>query len=105
MNTGSILEQYIDRCHERLFESEKAVGFLERVGISERFVLESFRIGFSDGSLAEQVTGNAELSGRLQSLGLLGKAGETLRNRIIIPVLNEDGAPVNIVGVSLSARS
>ncbi len=105
MNVGSILEQYIDRAHEQLFESEKALRFLERAGISERFVLESFRIGFSDGSLPEQVEGNAERTERLQSLGLLGKTGETLRNRIIIPILDEDRAPVNVVGISLSARA
>ena len=105
MNTGSILEQYIDRCHEQLLESEKIVKALSRAGVTEQFVLQSFRIGLSDGTLRDQVAGNDELIETLTRTGILGPGGEILRNRIIIPVLDEDRAPVNLVGVSLSARS
>jgi len=105
VNTGAVFEQYIDRCHELLLENEKALRFLSRAGITERFVLESFRVGFADGSLAEQIEGNTELYARCESLGLLTKAEETLRNRIVIPVLDEERAPIGLVGVALSARA
>ena len=105
MNTASILEQYIDRCHEGLLGNEKALRFLARSGITERFVLESFRVGFGDGTLQEQINGNSELYARCESLGLIGSQGETLRNRIIVPVLDEDRAPGSLVGISMSSRA
>jgi DNA primase len=105
VNTAAVFEQYIDRCHEQLLENEKALRFLARAGITERFVLESFQIGYADGSLPGQIEGNAELTARCATLSLLGKQGETLRNRIVIPLLDEHRSPVGIVGISMSARS
>ncbi len=105
MNTAAVLEQYIDRCHERLMENEKALRYLARAGITERFVLESFRIGFADGSLPTQIECNTELYARCESLGLVARSEETLRNRIIIPLVDEERAPVSLVGIALSARA
>ena len=105
VNTTAVLEQYIDRCHERISENEKALRFLARAGITERFVLESFRIGFSDGSLVEQIEGNTELYARCETAGLIGKAGEVLQNRIIVPLLDEERAPAGLTGISISSRA
>ena len=105
MNTAAVFEQYIDRCHEQLLENEKPMRFLARAGITEGFVLESFRIGFADGNLPEQIDRNTELYARCESLGLVSKSGETLRNRIVIPLVDEERAPVGLVGVALSAKS
>lgn len=105
VNTAAVFEQYIDRCHEQLFDNEKALRLLARAGITERFVLESFRIGFADGSLPEQVEGNTELYARCESLCLISRSAETLRNRIFIPILNDERAPVGLVGVAISARA
>ena len=105
MNTTAVFEQYIDRCHQQLLENEKAMRFLARAGITERFVLESFRIGFADGNLPEQIDGNTELYARCESLGLIARSGETLRNRLIVPILDAERAPVGLVGMALSARA
>ena len=105
MNTTAVLEQYIDRCHGQLLESEKALRFLARAGVTERFVLESFRIGFADGSLPGQIEANTELYARCESLGLVSRSGESLRNRVIVPILDEERAPVGLIGVAISARS
>jgi hypothetical protein len=105
VNTAAVFEQYIDRCHEQLMENENALRFLARAGITERFVLESLRIGFADGGMVEQIEGNTELHARCESLGLASRSGETLRNRIVIPIVDEERAPIGLVGVALSARA
>jgi hypothetical protein len=105
VSNAAVLEQYIDRCHEQIFENEKALRFIARAGVTERFVLESFRIGFAEGNLAEVVQGNTDLYARCESLGLLSKSEETLRNRIVIPLVDENRATMGLVGVALLPKA
>ena len=105
MTNATVLEQYIDRCHQRVFESDRALRCLAKHGVTERFVIESFRIGYADGSLLDQVGENQELMVRLRTLGLVDGSRELFRNCITIPILNEDRAPVNLIAMSCSANS
>ena len=62
------------------------------------FVLESFQIGFSDGTVTEFADDNDELQKALERIGLIENGRDRFRNCIIIPILDETKTPVNLVG-------
>ena len=104
MNRTEIINRYIEVCCERLATHVRAKRFLERAGVTEASVIESYRIGFSDGSITDFANENEEIRSELERTGLLENGQDRLRNCIIIPVFDESKTPVNLVGYSIYAQ-
>lgn len=104
MTHAAVLEKYVSICGEALAENRRALSFLRKQGITERFVFESFSLGYSDGKLAERIGENEELREAAAALGLLKGQTEVLKHCIVVPVLDENRAIVNLVGVPIHPR-
>jgi hypothetical protein len=101
MNRSEILERYIEICREKLVTHQRALRCLEQAGVTKPFVFESYRIGFSDGTVTDFANENQELAEALERAGIIENGRDRLRNCIIIPILDETKTPVNLVGYSI----
>ncbi|MHB8660146.1 MAG: CHC2 zinc finger domain-containing protein [Solirubrobacteraceae bacterium] len=87
-----------------LRESAEALGYLERRGLRHPDLVERFRLGYANRTLgyrlpAKNRQAGADLRGRLQRLGVLRESGhEHLSGSLVIPVLDVDGAVVQLYG-------
>jgi DNA primase catalytic core len=91
-----LLRQVADYYHETLKQSPEALGYLQKRGLNHPEMLERFRLGYANRTLAYRLpqknrVAGAELRGRLQTLGVLRESGhEHFNGSIVIPIL--DGA-------------
>jgi len=99
-----LLRQVVDYYHETLKQSPEALAYLEKRGLRSSEMIERFRLGFANRTLAYRLpqknrkTG-AELRGRLQALGILRESGhEHLNGSIVIPVFDEAGRVAEMYG-------
>ncbi len=62
MNNQEILERYIQLCIKSLNENTRIRPPLRKHGFTESFLFETFRLGYSGGSLIELIQGNGDLN-------------------------------------------
>jgi len=99
-----LLRQVVDYYHETLKASPEALAYLEKRDLRSSEMIECFRLGFANRTLAYRLpqknrkTG-AELRGRLQALGVLRESGhEHLNGSLVIPVFDEQGRVTEMYG-------
>lgn len=101
---AGLLAQVVVFYHQALKESPDALGYLRARRIDHAEALEVFQLGYADRTLGyrlpdKQRKEGAELRGRLQRLGVLRASGhEHFNGSVVVPVLNEAGAVVEIYG-------
>ena len=105
MNPQEALERYVELCARDLFENPRVLGALKRQGIVEGFLLETFRLGYAGGRLAELAKDSAALGEVCQRTGLLNNDREALRGCLILPLYGDGGQIVNIVGYHLRPQA
>jgi DNA primase catalytic core len=97
----ALLDQVIDFYHETLKASPEALAYLEKRGLGSMELIERFRIGYANRTLAyrlapKQYKAGAELRTALQRVGILRDSGhEHLNGSIVIPLF---GAERHVVG-------
>lgn len=99
-----LLRQVVDYYHETLKQSPEALQYLEKRGLRSSEMIERFRLGFANRTLAYRLpqknrkTG-AELRGKLQALGIMRESGhEHLNGSLVIPVFDEQGRVTEMYG-------
>jgi DNA primase catalytic core len=99
-----LLRQVVDYYHEALKQSPDVLAYLEKRGLRSSEMIERFRLGFANRTLAYRLpqknrkTG-AELRGRLQALGILRESGhEHLNGSLVVPVFDEQGRVTELYG-------
>ena len=99
-----LMRQVVDYYHETLKQSPEALQYLEKRGLRSSEMLERFRLGFANRTLAYRLpqknrkTG-AELRGRLQAVGIMRESGhEHLNGSLVIPVIDEQGRVTEMYG-------
>lgn len=99
-----LLQQVVGYYHETLKQSPEALAYLEKRGLRSSEMIERFRLGFANRTLAYRLpqknrkTG-AELRGRLQALGILRESGhEHLNGSLVMPVFDEQGRVTELYG-------
>ena len=105
MAVQAVLERYISFCSANLEKNSRALAFLKRNGISERFIFENFQIGYSSGNIEELIGGNDDLAQRLANIGIIRNGKEVFKNRLIIPIFDDNKTPVNIAAYSIHPQS
>ena len=102
-----LLDQVIDFYHETLKGSPEALAYLEKRGLGSMELIERFRLGHANRTLAyrlapKQYKAGAQMRAALQRVGILRDSGhEHLNGSIVVPLYGvgiADGAPRHVVG-------
>ena len=103
----ALLDQVIDFYHETLKASPEALAYLEKRGLGSMELIERFRLGYANRTLAyrlapKQYKAGAESRTALQRVGILRDSGhEHLNGSIVVPLFGEGsaaGTPRHVVG-------
>ena len=105
MNQANALEQLTGLCTEPLASDPRPRAALARAGITESFVFESFRLGYCADQVAEHLARDQELRTELERCGAIKNGRVVLQGCLTIPVLDEAGTVVNVVGYKLNPRA
>ncbi len=99
-----LLQEVVGYYHETLKQSPEARAYLEKRGLKHSELVERFRLGFANRTLAYRLpqknrrTG-AELRGQLQRLGVLRESGhEHLNGSLVVPIFGEQGEVTELYG-------
>jgi DNA primase catalytic core len=101
-----LLNQVIDFYHTTLKSSPEALEYLEKRGLGSMELIEHFRLGYANRTLAyrlapKQYKAGAEMSTALQRVGILRDSGhEHFNGSIVVPLFgaSANGAPRAVVG-------
>jgi DNA primase len=95
------LERAVDHYHRRLLETPAAQEYLRSRGLTATEIATSFRLGYSDGTLAEKLP--AEGRRALRRVGVLtGSSRELMSGCVIFPLVKAaTGQVVNLYGRSV----
>ena len=111
-NDQRLLDQVIEFYHETLLASPEALRYLDGRGLGSRELIERFRLGFANRTLAYRLApkaykAGAELRTALQRVGILRESGhEHFNGSIVIPLwgtASSSAADGSLAGGSLAA--
>lgn len=105
-----LLDQVIEFYHQTLKTSPEALAYLEKRGLGSMQMIEQFRLGYANRTLAyrlapKQYKAGAESRTALQRVGILRDSGhEHFNGSIVVPLWaapgnEDDNAPRSVVGV------
>jgi DNA primase len=93
-----LLDQVIDFYHTTLKASPDALEYLEKRGLGSMALIEHFRLGYANRTLAyrlapKQYKAGAEMRTALQRVGILRDSGhEHFNGSIVVPLFGDDGS-------------
>ena len=101
------LERAVDHYHARLLQTPAAQDYLRSRGVTAAEIATSFRVGYSDGTLAEKLP--AEGRRALRRVGVLtGSGRELMRGCVVFPLVAavgpHSGHVVGLYGRSIEGR-
>ena len=91
------LQRVIDYYHECLKNSPEALAYLDKRGLNNPELIERFKLGFANRSLAYRLPeknrkAGAEIRSQLQEIGILRKSGhEHFNGSLVVPVFDQAG--------------
>jgi DNA primase catalytic core len=100
----ALLDQVIEFYHETLLASPEALAYLDKRGLGNRELIERFRLGYANRTLAyrlapKQYKAGAESRSALQRVGILRESGhEHLNGSIVVPLFHTDESGRHVVG-------
>ena len=104
---AALLDEVIGFYHATLKQSPEALAYLAQRGLTHPDVIDHFRLGFANRTLAyrlphKQIKSGAAVRGQLQRLGLVRTSGhEHFNGSLIVPVVDAAGAVVEVYGRKL----
>jgi DNA primase catalytic core len=83
-----------------LFKADRAgLDYLASRNLADAAMLESFRVGYCNGTLKTALPQSGEIIAQLQSLGVLNaKGNEVFYGRVVVPILDAQGVVVGLYG-------
>ncbi len=106
----AVLQQVIEYYHETLLGSEDALAYLDKRGLNDVELIETFRLGLANRTLGLRLPqksrkAGADIRGQLQRIGVFRDTGrEHFNGSIVIPVLDDDGAVREVYGRKVGER-
>jgi DNA primase catalytic core len=110
IDDAALVREVLDFYHETLKASPEAVDYLEQRGLNSVALIDHFRLGYANRTLAYRLPAKsrkagADLRGRLERLGLLRASGhEHFRGSIVVPILGERGQLVQMYGRKIGPK-
>jgi len=107
LDNQATLKRVIDYYHECLKSSPEALAYLEQRGLKSAELIDRFKLGFANRSLAYRLPeknrkAGAEIRGQLQEIGILRKSGhEHFNGSLVVPVIGEHGVITEVYGRKL----
>lgn len=107
---AALLDDVIGFYHATLKQSPEALAYLAQRGLTHPDVIDHFRLGVADRTLAyrlpeKQIKSGAAVRGQLQRLGLLRSSGhEHFTGSLIVPVTDASGHVVEVYGRKLADK-
>jgi hypothetical protein len=105
MKASEVLERYVQLCVQGLEETTRVQTLLRNQGLRESFLFQSFRIGYSAGTLLDLVQANDGLGKLCEEAGVLRNGKESLAHRLILPIVDSEKHVVNVVGLNLYPKA
>ena len=90
----ALLHQVVDYYHEALLQSAEALAYLDKRGLNDPALIDTFKLGYANRTLGYRLPeknrkAGAEVRGRLQALGVLRESGhEHFNGSIVVPVID-----------------
>ncbi len=110
IDDAALVREVIAFYHETLKASPEAIAYLEQRGLNSVALIDRFRLGYANRTLAYRLPGSrwkagATLRGRLQRLGFLRASGhEHFRGSIVVPIFGPRGALAQAYGRKIGAK-
>jgi DNA primase catalytic core len=102
---SSILSQVIQLYHNTLKEDPHAQAYLKSRNLLDKELIDTFRIGYSDGSLAKLLPNDESTLTSLKSIGVLNEKGnECFYKSITVPIFNENEQVVGLYGRNIEGK-
>ncbi|ODB95151.1 DNA primase [Candidatus Thiodiazotropha endoloripes] len=105
------LRQVIDYYHETLKASPEALEYLEKRGLKNAELIDTFKLGYANRTLAYRLPPSkrqegAEIRGRLKEIGLLRESSghEHFNGCLVAPVMDENGVITEVYGRKLLGK-
>ncbi len=105
--TQTLLNQVIDFYHDTLKQSPEALNYLESRGLSDRELIDRFKLGYANRTLGyrlprKKTKDGDKLRGQLEAIGIYRESGhEHLNGSLVVPIFNSDGDVVEVYGRKL----
>lgn len=100
-----LLNRVIDFYSSTIANDRTATAFLTKYGITDYSIIDTHKIGFSNGSLLEILPDDKEMKGELSSLGILNDNDiETFLNCITAPICSPSGNVIGLVGFHIQDK-
>ena len=71
MMKSEVLSLYVSHYQQNILSNTRVLGLMKKAGITERFLFETFMIGYSDGSILQKVESNDETMNAFKKHGLI----------------------------------
>ena len=110
IDDAALVREVIGFYHETLKASPEAIAYLEHRGLNSVALIDRFRLGYANRTLAYRLPGSrwkagATLRGRLQRLGFIRESGhEHFRGSLVIPIFGERGQLAQAYGRKIGAK-
>lgn len=110
IDDAALVREVMGFYHETLKASPEAIAYLEQRGLNSVELIDHFRLGYANRTLAYRLPGSrwkagATLRGRLQRLGFLRSSGhEHFRGSIVVPIYGARGALAQAYGRKIGAK-
>jgi DNA primase len=101
-----LLSRVAAHYHRAFLECSEGVGYLTKVrGIRNVELFKSFQIGLATGSIMEILPADRASRAELKAIGVLREDGsEALKDQVIFPLWNAQGAVVSLCGWSIDPK-
>ena len=105
VNSYELLKKVTDFYHKTFKEDQKARDYLEKRGIKGSEIIDTFKIGYANGTLKRTLPMRGAMIKNLKEIGILTEKGtEFFYNCVVIPMYDEDGNVVSLYGRNLSTK-
>jgi DNA primase len=105
-----VLAQVVGFYHDTLKQSPEALAYLESRGLNHPELVDRFKLGFANRSLAYRLPPMATAAGsavrtRLQRIGVLRESGhEHFNGSLVVPIWNEHGHVLGLYGRKITSN-
>lgn len=97
--TQKLLNRVADFYHSTFKESKEGREYLRKRGITDGLIIETFKIGYSNGTLFKTIPERGEIVESLKETGILTSNNhELFKDCVIFPIFDKNGNTVHIYG-------